>query len=132
MTLAETLEEFRNLGLLEYGSVVDGNQFRELCGIETIEEGTIRDFNSMALQELKYSDYIKSALLREGKYFKSTPEGYRVLLPSENAAQVRSYMESADRKLQRGIMLDRNTPAEFKITDNEATRAFMKLQSRRR
>ena len=51
-----------------------------------------------------------------------------MLLPSENAAQVLSYMNSADNKLKRGLKLNKNTPTEYKITSNDEVRAIMKRE----
>ena len=48
-------------------------------------------------------------------------------MPSENATQVFSYMESADRKLKRAIKLNKNTPAEHKIPNRDEVRIFMKM-----
>ena len=117
-------------GLLDYGSVVTGAQLRELADIEEIEYPAMKaDIDRQTLQELAVTDYIRNKLLNEGKYLKGDGESYRVLLPSENAAQVLSYMNSADSKLKRGIKLNNNTPAEYKIPSQDEVRAIMKLES---
>jgi hypothetical protein len=113
---------------LEYGSVIPLKLFRDLCGIENITTGSKEDFDRVALQELGYAGYIRNKLLNEGKYFKGEKDSYRVLLPSENAGQIMSFMTSADNKLKRGLKLNKNTPPDYRISPNDEVRAFMKLK----
>ncbi len=121
--------ELDRIGALDYGAHIDGKLFREICGIEEVKYGTRQDFQKMELQELAISDYVRKQLLRFGKYFKQERDGYRVLLPSENAEQVRSYMRSATKKLDRALLLDTNTPTDAQITSTEKVRAVMKRES---
>ena len=69
-------------------------------------------------------------LLREGKYLAGDKDGYKILLPSENRAQVDAYMSQADRKLRRAQTLLRNTPSHTrKQADQTQARIMMKRES---
>lgn len=129
MDKKELYQMLSDMGKLEYGEYITGVEFRELCGIESITTGTKEQFDSIALEELTYSGMIRDKLLNEGKYFKQTRDGYRVLLPSENQEQVMSYMKSADNKLKRAIKLDKNTPIGSKPNGNHQVRMIMKAES---
>ena len=119
--------------MLEYGSVIPGELVRECLGIEYPEYGTKQDFDSVSLQELSAIDYVRSALLSEGKYLASNNGNYRVLLPSENKQQIDAYVSQADRKLRRALKLSRNTPAfaDKVIADQSYARIVMKRESLR-
>ena len=130
MSKATSFEQLRETGLLEYGSVIESELFRQIFGIDEITyPATRQDIETQALRELSCADYVRDKLLNEGKYFKGERDSYRILLPSENAGQVLSYMNSADRKLKRAIKLNKNTPPEFKINSNDEVRAVMKRES---
>ena len=107
----DLLTTLRGRGLLEYGSVISGDDVREILGIEYPEFGTKKEFDEVALAELGAIDYVRNVLLGEGKFIASTHGDYRILLPSENKRQVDAYMQQADRKLRRAQKLSRNTPA---------------------
>lgn len=102
----------KDAGMLEYGSHIPGEVVREVLGLEMPEIGTKAQFDAVALKELQAIDYVRNILLSEGKYLAGAPGGYRVLLPSENKAQVDSYMAQADRKLKRAQRLSRSMPAQ--------------------
>lgn len=129
----ELLHTLRDRGLLEYGSVISGDDVREILGIEYPEVGTKKDFDEIALAELGAIDYVRNVLLGEGKFIASTQGDYRILLPSENKRQVDAYMQQADRKLRRAQKLSRNTPNlnAYSPADNASVRATMKIESRR-
>ncbi len=129
MTKNDLMDILSEHGFLDYGSVISAKELRDFCDIEEIEQGSKDDFDRVALQELTYVDYIRNRLLNEGKYFKGERNNYRVLLPSENAEQVLSYMSSADKKLKRGIKLNKNTPVKYKINSNDEVRAMMKMEN---
>ena len=97
-------------GLTEFGAVIPKQMVYDLLGVEVPATGTQRQFNEIALTELAAIDYVRNHLLNEGKYLAGTTTGYRVLLPSENAIQVESYISQADKKLARALRLSRNTP----------------------
>lgn len=97
-------------GLLEYGSVIPSSIVHEFLGLEVPAIGTKAQFDRLSLLELAAVDYVRNILLNSGKYLTGTPSGYRILLPSENAAQVEQYISSADKKLIRALKLCRNTP----------------------
>ena len=120
----------KEAGFFEYGAVVESSLFRETFEIEEVIYPAQRvDIDRQALQELSCIDYVRNKLLNEGKYIKQERDSYRVLLPSENTGQVLSYMTSADNKLKRGIKLNTNTSAEFRISTNDEVRAIMKRES---
>lgn len=117
-------------GLLEYGSFIPQSLVHKTLGIDMPEVGTRRDFQDIALLELAAVDYVRNALLDNGRYLGSAFGGYRVLLPSENAGQVELYMSSADKKLSRALKLSRSTPkapGDEKHDQQEARIAMKKL-----
>ena len=129
MNNREAYEFLLDEGFLEYGSVIGGDIIREAFGIPEIYYPAMRsEIVGQELAELSAIGYIRDRLLNLGRYIKGERDKYRVLLPSENAGQILSYMESADRKLKRAIKLNKNTPAEYKIHTNEEVRIFMKCE----
>jgi hypothetical protein len=121
------------MGLLEYGSVIETRLVHELLNIEMPSSAPKRVYDQLALIELAAIDYVRNMLLGHGKYITGTTSGYRILLPSENAAQIDLYMESADRKLSRALKLSRNTPQEVKSApDQTEARILMKRSGLRR
>lgn len=129
--MLEIYEALESMGLLEYGSTIKGETIRSIAGIEYPEVGTLEDFKEAQLKELSVTDYIRGKLIAKGRYLSSVKGDYRVLTPSENMNQVRSYMKSADSKLKRGIRLYDNTPKEFS-DDKVKTRIYMRAQSTRK
>lgn len=129
----ELLAELGRRGLLEYGSHIPGDLVREILCIEYPEYGTKQDFDEVALTELSAIDYVRNALLNDGKYLGTDRGDYRVLLPSENKRQIDAYVAQADRKLRRAIRLSRNTPAfADAINDHQNNaRIVMKRESLR-
>lgn len=130
----ELLTTLRDRGMLEFGSVIMGDTVRDILGIEYPEFGTKKDFDDVALAELGAIDYVRNVLLNEGKYLAGDKGNYRILLPSENKAQVDAYMQQADRKLRRAQKLSQNTPTEnrHKPEENADVRILMKRSSVRR
>ena len=110
--LRDFLDDLYGRGLLEYGESFSKEEVWNLLGINVPEMGTMQQYSAIQLQELAAIDYVRNALLNEGKYLVGTQTGYRVLLPSENHGQVEAYISSADRKLLRALKLSRNTPKE--------------------
>ena len=129
----ELLTALRGRGLLEYGSVIKGEEVRDILGIEYPEVGTKKDFDEVALAELGAVDYVRNILLGEGKFIASHQGDYRILLPSENKRQVDAYMQQADRKLRRAHKLSRNTPnvESYKPNANADVRIAMKIGNAR-
>ena len=129
----ELLTTLRDRGLLEYGSVIKGEDVRDILGIEYPEVGTKKDFDEVALAELGAVDYVRNILLGEGKFIASHQGDYRILLPSENKRQVDAYMQQADRKLRRAHKLSRNTPnvESYKPNANADVRIAMKIGNAR-
>ena len=113
-------------GLLEYGAVISTADVHALIGINFPEVATKAEFDALGLQELAAVDYVRNALLSQGKYLAGTRTGYRVLLPSENENQVRQYMSAADNKLVRALKLSRNTPVSSKTADQTEARIAMR------
>lgn len=129
----ELLSALRARELLEYGSVIKGDDVREILGIEYPEYGTKKDFDEVALAELGAVDYVRNVLLGEGKFIASHQGDYRILLPSENKRQVDAYMQQADRKLRRAQKLSRNTPnsESYEPAANADVRIAMKMGNTR-
>ena len=129
----ELLTALRERGLLEYGSVIKGEEVRDILGIEYPEVGTKKDFDEVALAELGAVDYVRNILLGEGKFIASHQGDYRILLPSENKRQVDAYMQQADRKLRRARKLSSNTPPAESYTPsaNHDVRLAMKIGNQR-
>jgi hypothetical protein len=124
----DLLQTLNTKGLTEFGSVIDEAIIYAALGIEIPDVGTRDQFRAIELIVLSAIDYCRKALLDEGKYLEATSGGYRILLPSENSAQVRKYMTAADRKLKRGLKLSKNTPKmDTKTPDNTDVRIQMKL-----
>lgn len=123
------VEWFRENGFDEYGGVVLRAELLEFAGIEIPEVGTKKDFDKAALAEVEIVQYLRNILLREGKYLKQDGDFYRILLPSQNAQQVESYMRTADKKLRRATLLLKNTPSDHQPADDTNVRLFMKRDS---
>lgn len=123
-------QSLKHAGLLDYGSHIPGDVVREVLGLEMPEIGTKAQFDAVALKELQAVDYVRNILLSEGKYIAGAPGGYRVLLPSENKAQVDAYMTQADRKLRRAQKLSRSMPTQnIGMADQTSTRIMLKRDS---
>lgn len=123
------LDFFRTHHFDHYGEVVSGDTVRKVLEIELPAIGTRCQFQSAAMAELSAVDVVRKALLKEGKYLSAVKGDYRVLLPSENALQVMSYMESADRKLKRALILSKNTPGGAQSEANQQTQARIVLKT---
>ena len=131
MSKRESFKEFysalNDMKLLEYGSTIPSDVVHELLQIEIPASAPKRVYDQLALMELAAIDYVRNMLLGQGKYISGTSTGYRILLPSENAAQIDLYMASADRKLTRALKLSRNTPQEAQRgADQTEARIMMK------
>lgn len=127
----ELLSMLREMKLTEYGSFIEASLVQEILDIEMPESASRKEFAKLEIIEMAAIDYCRAHLLNEGKYIKQVPNGYRILLPSENLGQIESYMDSADRKLSRALKLSRNTPREAaQIPDQTEARIVMKMQQR--
>jgi hypothetical protein len=125
----DLLNYLQAAGKTEYGSVITGTEVRGVLGLEYPEVASKKTFDQLALQELSATDYVRNVLLGEGKYFGQHQGDYRVLLPSQNADQIRRYMESADGKLRRGLKLWRSTPVtDSSDRDNLGARILLKRE----
>lgn len=129
---AELMREIEARGLLEYGSVIPTGLVHSMLGIQVPTVGTRAEFEELALRELGAIDSIRSTLLDQGKYITACHGGYRILLPSENARQIESYMKSADRKLRRAQRLSASTARQVDANDHTAARIHLKQHSHRR
>jgi len=121
------MSELSELQLLEFGSVITRDLVHRLLGIEMPSYAAKEVYDRLAMIELSAIDYCRNILLGQGKYLAGTPAGYRVLLPSENKAQIDSYISSADKKLSRALKLSRNTPVTQGVhLDQTEARIMMK------
>jgi len=123
----DLMQCLRDSGLDGYGSVIPGELVRSRLDITLPKYGTYEEFQAASLEELDAIGYVRKVLLQEGKYLRGDRGSYRILLPSENAAQILKYMEEADRKIKRGLILSRTTPTEHKAAyDDTEARAHMR------
>lgn len=126
----DLLDWFRANGFDDYGAIISRDEVLEFLGVEVPEIGTRQDFQRADTEELNAMSVVRDTLLREGKYVKQDGNFYRVLLPSQNAEQIRSYMSVADRKLRRAMTLSQATPVEHKdLHDTTDVRLRMKRES---
>lgn len=130
----DLMDALRHNGMLEYGAVIESSFIRDVMKITIPEVGTRAEFEQATLAELSAVDYVRRHLLREGKYLAGDRGNYRILLPSENRAQVDAYMRQADSKLRRGILLAKYTPGVLGPVDvsQTAARLALKQQTARR
>lgn len=108
----DLLAYIREHGLDQYGAFISAKVVRGVIGIELPDVATRDEFQALAMYELASVDYVRKVLLGEGKYLAQSKGDYRILLPSENASQIASYMSSADKKLKRALTLSKNTPTK--------------------
>lgn len=120
------------MGMFEFGSVIDRADIYSLLDMEMPAVASKEVFDRLSMLELSAVDYCRNVLLGHGKYLAGVPSGYRVLLPSENRAQVDAYMYSADRKLLRALKLSRNMPMGGSAApDQTEARIMMKRKGMR-
>ena len=128
----DLMEWFRANGFDQYGAVMEESELMKYLDLEMPETGTWHDFQRIRTAMLNPVDHIRNTLINEGKYLRKEGEFYRVLLPSENAGQVRSYEDSASRKLSRAEKLRTNTPVVHKeVHDHQSVRLHMKQSALR-
>ena len=117
-------------GYAAYGAEVSEDVVRSFLGLEYPEMANKKVYDTLTLIELGYIDYVRNMLLNEGKYLTNSRGIYRVLLPSENAAQVDRYISGANKRLTRALKLSKNTPAEHKKpNDDTDVRIALKQKS---
>lgn len=116
--------------LTEYGAVILTDDVRQVLGLVIPKMGTQRQFRDLALAELTAVDYCRNILLGKGKYLTQRDGDYRILLPSENARQVESYMAQADKKLKRALKLTKSTQQVInQAPENTSIRIMMKREA---
>lgn len=130
--LRDVYDTLARAGLFDFGAVIPRATVYDLLGLDVPEVASKAVFDRIAMLELQAMDYCRNMLLGHGKYLAGTPSGYRVLLPSENKAQVDAYMESADRKLERALKLSRNSPKASHLPDQTEARIMMRRKGYRR
>lgn len=129
--LRDVYDTLDRAGLFDFGAVIPRGMVYDLLGLDVPEVASKAVFDRIAMLELQSMDYCRNMLLGHGKYLAGTPSGYRVLLPSENKAQVDAYMESADRKLERALKLSRNSPKASHLPDQTEARIMMRRKGYR-
>jgi len=130
--LRDVYDTLDRAGLFDFGAVIPRGMVYDLLGLDVPEVASKAVFDRIAMLELQAMDYCRNILLGHGKYLCGVPSGYRVLLPSENKAQVDAYMESADRKLERALKLSRNSPKASHLPDQTEARIMMRRKGYRR
>lgn len=129
--LRDVYDTLDRAGLFDFGAVIPRGMVYDLLGLDVPEVASKAVFDRIAMLELQAMDYCRNMLLGHGKYLAGTPSGYRMLLPSENKAQVDAYMESADRKLERALKLSRNSPKASHLPDQTEARIMMRRKGYR-
>lgn len=129
--LRDVYDTLDRAGLFDFGAVIPRGMVYDLLGLDVPDVASKAVFDRIAMLELQAMDYCRNMLLGHGKYLAGTPSGYRVLLPSENKAQVDAYMESADRKLERALKLSRNSPKASHLPDQTEARIMMRRKGYR-
>jgi hypothetical protein len=125
--LKSFMQSLESQGYLKYGAVIPQSVVYGLLGIVVPAQGTHQEFKDIALQELSAIGYVRSQLLALGMYVDGVQDGYRILLPSENAMQVRRYERSARRKLNCAQKLHRNTPQHDGSMNSDQTEARLMM-----
>lgn len=121
---------FVEQGHSAYGAEVDEDTVRAFLGLVYPPMASKKTYDALVLRELNYIDYVRNQLLNDGKYLTNSRGVYRILLPSENAAQVDRYISGANKRLNRALKLSRNTPVEHKKTrDDTEARVALKKKS---
>jgi len=121
---------FVECGYTSYGAEVPVETVQAFLGLDYPEIAGKKVYDALTLIELGYIDYVRNMLLNDGKYLTNSRGVYRVLLPSENAAQVERYVSGASKRLNRALKLSKNTPAEYKKpNDDTAVRIELKKKS---
>lgn len=117
--------------LTDYGQVILAADVRAVLGLTIPKLGTQKQFRDLALAELTAVDYCRNVLLGKGKYLTQSGGDYRILLPSENARQVETYVNQADRKLKRALKLSKSSQqaATNQQPDNTNVRIMMKREA---
>lgn len=117
----EVFNALKEQGLFNYGEAISRCDLLKLFGVEILNEHdaehmTFNDIRthleSENLKELAIVDFIRNALLKDGKYFSRNKSQYRVALPSENAQMADNYMKSASRKIRKARILLKSTPQD--------------------
>ena len=114
----DLLDWLRDEGLITYGAVVSVERIHKKLEIVIPDMATKQEFDTLALTELNYIEYVRNALVKRGMYFQRNGAAYRILLPSENSKKVESLMNSASKKLNRAVRLSKNTPKADGVTIN--------------
>jgi len=105
-------ERLKQMDLVDFGSHIPRSLVHEILGIEIPEYGTLKEFQELQLLELKEIDMVRSILIKSGRYLAQENGDYRVLLPSENQAQIKNMLDGINRKAKKAETLMANTPIE--------------------
>jgi hypothetical protein len=119
-------------GMLGYGSIIDGDSFREMIHVKYPETGTKAEYDRLELMELSRVDFIRGELLKKGRFLLRENGNYRIALPSEHAQIIDRYLESANRKINRARLLGKNSPPSAEGIDERIVRAEMMRSQRKR
>jgi hypothetical protein len=111
-------------GMLEYGSFIPGEFVRRIIGLQMPDVGTRKQFADISLRELSAVDAVRERLLNFGKYIAASGDGYRILTPGENSAQIDRYLGHAQNKIRRARKLERTSQA---LTSGKPSTAAARL-----
>ena len=131
-THKELYSHLNSHGLLEYGSAIKSEMVCDIIGIHYPEHASKQVYDRLSLIEMSAIDYVRNILLDNGKYITQVKGDYRILLPSENAKQIASYITASGNKLDRAARLLSSMPeGDFPDKNKLATRMLMKRDSLR-
>lgn len=119
----EILDNLRQQGMLEYGSVFHQADLLRMFEIIPISEAEAQNLSLLeirkriandALKELSVVEFIRSVLIKEGKAFEKERDQYRIPLPSENIRVIAKLQDAAIKKIRRAKSLMANSPSEVR------------------
>lgn len=122
MRKSSMYEELSKRGLLDYGCAIPSSTINEIMQIEMPKLATKEEFNRLSLEELQVMGNVRWNMLEQGKYLKQTPDGYRVLLLSENKEQIQRYMTAAIQKNRKAMKLSKNSPPTISFDPDKVSR----------
>ncbi|MBY3789542.1 hypothetical protein HPQ32_14030 [Photobacterium carnosum] len=111
-----------------YGEVIHEDDFRRMFNLDVTSNDAFECLTTNAskaeikrllenetLQELQASDFVRTHLLANGKYFCKTGCVYRIALPSENEYFAARYRTKAIKAMKKAKVLTSATPKEVAV-----------------
>ena len=130
----EVMQGMKDAGVLEYGSTMTRESLLAWWSVKPVTDDELENMRPSvirkrlqedSLKELAVADFVRSQLMKDGKYFYCENGAYRVALPSENASIAEKYIRQSKRKLSKASRLISTTPKEFMQPDMLKSRAAL-------